>query len=67
MFVSAMYMIQYVHCSNIQYCTLIKKVIQTFLIYKEIQKESVAKSNMTNALLIYFVKYCNLSHLNFLI
>jgi hypothetical protein len=53
MFVSAMYMIQYVRYSNILYCTLIRKEIQTFLIYKEIQKESVAKSNMTNGLLIY--------------
>ena len=33
--------------------TLIKKKIQIFLIYKEIQMGSVAKSYMTNGLLIY--------------
>jgi hypothetical protein len=33
--------------------TLIKKKIRFFLIYKEIQKGAVAKSYMTNGLLIY--------------
>jgi hypothetical protein len=33
--------------------TLIKKLNKIFLIYKEIQKGSVAKSWMTNGLLIY--------------
>jgi hypothetical protein len=32
---------------------LIKKIIKIFLIYKEIQKRSVAKSYTTNRLLIY--------------
>jgi hypothetical protein len=35
------------------YYTLIKKKKKNFLIYKEIQKGAVAKSYMTNGLLIY--------------
>jgi hypothetical protein len=34
-------------------CTLIKKENQIFLIYKEIQGGAVAKSYVTNGLLIY--------------
>ncbi len=34
-------------------CLLIKKTIKIFLIYKEIQNGAVAKSYMTNGLLIY--------------
>ncbi len=36
-----------------QYCTLIKKENKIFLIYQEIQSGAVAKSYMTNGLLIY--------------
>jgi hypothetical protein len=37
-------------------CTLVKKKIKFFLKYKEIQMGSVAKSYMTNGLLIYVAK-----------
>jgi hypothetical protein len=42
------------------YCTD-KKENQTFLIYKEIQSGAVAKSYMTNGLLIYIGKYLRIS------
>jgi hypothetical protein len=43
-----------------QLSTLIKKEKQVFLIYKEIQSAAVAKSYMTNGLLIYG-KYLRIS------
>ncbi len=44
-------------CKYPSKCTLIKKFNKICLIYKEIQNGAVAKSYMTNGLLIYLVKY----------
>jgi hypothetical protein len=41
------------------HCALIKKKIKIFLIYQEIQKGAVAKSCMTNGLLIYDIIFAH--------
>ncbi len=76
----ALLLFHFIFFSNSVY-TLIKKQNQIFFIYKEIQNGAVAKSYMTNGLLIYgeifphflirkpfliYVWLCNCSTLNFL-